>query len=240
MNKERIKGIAIGFILCLTLSTSVMVVANTQTVTREITYGVRVNLNGQLLHFDYDMRPFVMENRTFLPVRAISEALELPVDFDPSTNTVYLGNRFLGQRTPFIQAAPHFDTGGNNSDALFFTSVATVDSVTMSGATYNDALKFSSTTNLAANTRFTLHNLGGQFRILSGYAGRVDGSQMIGATINFIGDGRLLQSYTLQATDMPTPISVFVEGVNQLRIEVTFGETRNIATVNYALVAFLE
>jgi len=44
-----------------------------------------------MMQFDEDMRPFVMEGRTFLSVRALSEALALPVDFDPRTNIVYLG-----------------------------------------------------------------------------------------------------------------------------------------------------
>lgn len=90
MNKERIKGIAIGFILCALFSASVVVFANTQTVVREITYGVRVNLNGGLLQFAEDSRPFVMDYRTFLPVRAIADELGLDVDFNDTTNTVYL------------------------------------------------------------------------------------------------------------------------------------------------------
>jgi len=88
MNKERMKGILTGFILCAILSTSVLVLANT--VTREITYGVRVNLNGQLMQFDDESQPFVMDGRTFLPVRAIADALGLDVSFDADTNTAYL------------------------------------------------------------------------------------------------------------------------------------------------------
>ena len=52
MNKERLKGAAVGFILCAMLSASVITVANTHTVTREITYGVSVMLNGQIVQFD--------------------------------------------------------------------------------------------------------------------------------------------------------------------------------------------
>jgi len=75
------------------LSTTVIVVANTQTVTREITYGVNVMLNGEIVQFDYDSRPFVMNGRTFLPLGTFAELLGLPVDFDPATNTAIVGDR---------------------------------------------------------------------------------------------------------------------------------------------------
>jgi len=58
--------------------------------------------------------------------------------------------------------------------------------------------------------------------MLSGYIGRVDGSGLADATINFTGDGNLLQSFALSASDMPTHISIFVEGITELRIDVEF------------------
>lgn len=174
-----------------------------QTATRNITYGVRVNL---------------------------------PVEFDAGTNTVYLGNRFLGRRTPLTRAAPHFDTSRITS----WSTVTTVDTVTMGGVAHNDALRFGYASNHSTGTIFTLHNLAGQYRVLNGYIGRVDGSAMANATINFIGDGRLLQSYELNATDMPVPVSVFVEDVVQLRVEAVIERNVIAAFVHYAVVAFVE
>ena len=236
MNKERIKGIVIGFILCMALSSTVVVMANTRTETRQITFGIRVNLNGQLLDFDADSQPFVMGGRTFLPVRALADALGLPVDFDSATNTAYLGNRHAGVRTPLNVAAPHFDDGGS-----VWASVAMIDSVSMGGATYQNALRFSvdiGTTFDVSENRFTLHNLNSQYRMLTGFVGRIDGAGMRNATLTFVGDGQVLQSYNLQATEMPIPISVFVEGVTQLRIEMYFPSGR--ARTGYALIAYLE
>ncbi|MCL2355770.1 MAG: NPCBM/NEW2 domain-containing protein [Defluviitaleaceae bacterium] len=231
MNKERIKGGAIGFILCLLLSASVMPVI-AQTATRPVIYGVRVNLNGQLLDFAPDSRPFVSGGRTFLPLRDLAETLGLPVDFDIATNTVYLGDRFAVQprpRTSLRHAAPFFD---RNTDNIRFD-----DTVTMSGVTYNNPLIFRRSSSAAAGVHFSLHNLNGQYRIFSGYMGRADGADMRNATVNILGDGVVLESFDLRATDMPTPFSVFVEGVHQLRIEVRF--TGNGIT-RYAIVGYLE
>jgi len=236
MNKERIKGIVIGFILCAALSSSVIVMANTRTETRQITYGIRVNFNGQLIQFDDDSQPFVMGGRTFLPLRAMADLLGLPVDFDPGTNTAYLGNRHAGVRTPLTQAAPHFDFGGTTGTRNF-TAVAQ-DSVVMGGEIYNNALVLGrgGTSSTGAHG-FTLHNLNGQFRMLTGYIGRMDGENMFNATIRFLGDGQLLESIAVNATDMPRPVSIFVEGITQLRIEIAFDGGR---PVSYALITYLE
>ena len=99
LRKLEIKGFAVG-IMVMALLMPLLVTGDAQTVTRQITYGVRINLNGQLLQFDHDMRPFVMEERTYLSVRAIAEALDLPVDFNPDTNTVYLGERPAEREIP--------------------------------------------------------------------------------------------------------------------------------------------
>ena len=40
--------------------------------------------------------------------------------------------------------------------------------------------------------------------------GRVDESEIVNVTVNFIGDGRTLQTYNLRVADMPVEISVNV------------------------------
>lgn len=39
------------------------------------------------------VEPFIYNGTTYLPVRAVGEALNKPVDWDGSTNTVYIGNK---------------------------------------------------------------------------------------------------------------------------------------------------
>ena len=108
----------------------------------------------------------------------------------------------------------------------------------MAGITHNNVVGFS---NFNFTRAFSLHNLGGQSRMLTGHIGRVDGSHQRNATVNFYGDGTLLQSLDLVATDMPTPISIFVEGVHQLRVEVNFDRrAASGVTSRYSLSAFLE
>jgi len=92
MNKERIKGFILGVLVTAMIFASVIIAAaNSETFTKQITYGINVMVNGEQAEFAEDMRPFVMDNRTFLPLRGIGELLGLPVDYDPETHTAIVG-----------------------------------------------------------------------------------------------------------------------------------------------------
>jgi len=201
-----------------------------------VTYGVRINVNGQEVSFNENARPFLMGNATYVPVREIAMALNLSMDYDRSTSTVYIGNRFLGQRASLHLVAPMIEQP-RNPGSLPVGSVGFVDSVSINGFTHSNALQFYNNVVSVSGTLFAEHNLNRQFRVLSGYIGRVDGSSRLDATFNFFGDGQLLQSYTLNPDNPPQPIELFVEGVTLLRIDVVL---RGWGTPAYALVAYLE
>ena len=88
--KERTKGFFIGFVLALMLSSTTALIANSGVV-REIFFGVNIVLNGNVIEFEEDARPFIIDGRTYLPARAFSEALGIAVDWDETTSTVILG-----------------------------------------------------------------------------------------------------------------------------------------------------
>ena len=80
---------------------------------------VHVALNGVPVTFEYDMRPFIMNDRTFVSVRAIAQLFWLDVDYDEGTHTIILEttnaskimtNRMIcickGTCCEYMQAAP--------------------------------------------------------------------------------------------------------------------------------------
>ena len=79
-----VKGILIGVLVTLLLTSTV---ALATPVTRDLIFGVNVTIDGETLNLAEDSQPFTMDGRTFLPLRAIGEALELIVDWDPATRT---------------------------------------------------------------------------------------------------------------------------------------------------------
>ena len=87
--KQRLQGMVIGsLITVLLLGTTTVVASTTRTI--EIRHGVTVTLDGVPQSFPDDMRPFIAEERTFLPLRAIADMQGLGVEWDASTSTAHL------------------------------------------------------------------------------------------------------------------------------------------------------
>lgn len=79
----------ITMLLIVTCASSA--IATSGAVSKELYYnGISVRLNGQKLDLSGELEPFIINGTTFLPVRAISQALDLSVNWDGQTNEVIL------------------------------------------------------------------------------------------------------------------------------------------------------
>ena len=237
VKKLQIKGFVAGVIVTIMLSGTIMAVA--QTVNRNITFGIRVNLNGQLLQLPADSQPFTMDGRTFLPVRALADAIELPVDFNSATNTVYLGNRFAGQRRPIQEVAPFFNNSGSvgSSWQIFAGTANRGLSSRMGGVEFSETIHFRTANSSGWRDLFTLHNLNAQFRNLTITAGGLDGTPNGTASLIIEGDGVELHRAIINSNALPTVHNVFVEGVRELRIRVV---RESGGSVVYVVQAYVE
>jgi len=88
MTKQRIQGFLAGLLAAILL---IATFAIASPAIREVFYGVNVVVDGVPQDFDADSQPFISDGRTFLPVRAIAEALGVDVNWDGETQTVYIG-----------------------------------------------------------------------------------------------------------------------------------------------------
>lgn len=91
--KKRIISMVLVIVIALTLC--VPAVAATTTKSTSITYrGISIVINGEeIIPCDANrntVEPFVMGGRTYLPLRAICQALGLNVQWDATTNTITL------------------------------------------------------------------------------------------------------------------------------------------------------
>ena len=174
--------------------------------------------------------------------------LGVDVDWDAATWTVHIGGQPQVQPTPIPTppvitqprvstplSSTFYDSGGGTIIDLH--TIQPQDSVAMGGTTYRNAVVFSQRHLDRPMEMFSLHNLNRQYRSLTGYIGRVDGSVMSNATFRIYGDGRLLETYNVNAQDLPKAISVFVEDIRQLRIVAMFSSS---GAVTYAVVGTLE
>ncbi len=94
MLKDKIKGAAAGLFAGILISATV-VGATTGAIKKDLHYNnIQITLDGKTVHpTDANgkyVEPFIIEGTTYLPVRAVSNALGLGVDWDANTNTVKL------------------------------------------------------------------------------------------------------------------------------------------------------
>lgn len=103
------KGFVLGITTCLILS-STLVFANASSVGKQLTAfydGIKIVINGETVQpKDANgniVEPFIVDGTTYLPVRAISEALGKEVSWDGKTSTVYIGaNAQINQPTIWL------------------------------------------------------------------------------------------------------------------------------------------
>jgi hypothetical protein len=188
----------------MAMVSATVVWANPGGVMREVFYDVNIVVNGTAWNPPADMVPFISQGRTFLPVRGIAELFDVPVDWDGSTMTVFVGT--VPHGAPLLQVAPQFEGSGRS-----------VRTINMLGNTYSAIVADNS------GSTWSHHNLNGQFNTITGTIGRIDGSGTRTSSISFIGDGRELASFSIDGNSHPTDISVDVRGVLILRIVMNNG-----------------
>jgi len=222
LKKIQYKSYVAGLLTATIIFASSTVFANTGGVMRELFYGVSINLNGQVLQLADIDRPFIIDGRTFLPVRAISEALDIPIEWHGATRTVYVG--IIPHGAPFWTTVPAFERNGTGN----FT--VGLGSVHMLGQPFANAIHIPTHFN-PGQTLWSNHSLNAQYRTLTGIIGRIDARRET-STISFIGDGRELASFTVDESTLPYEVSVDVSGILVLRIEISGSGGRSIAFAN--------
>ena len=235
--KRRIQAAVFGILTVLLLFGVVNVQAS-DLILRDIEVyegDFKIYLNGsEFIAHDAQnniIKPFAYNGNMFIPAEELARALNMGVNWDGNTNTLYLGH----QRA--LLTALRFYVGNVGTYPWGSSSVGAVENIYLCGVRHSDALVFRSDSETPTNP-FTLHNLQGMYRTLNGIVGRLDDSGAASITLHFIGDGKTLQTVEMSAGDMPKYFSVPVEGVAQLMIQMDFPGVE--MAIDYAIVASLE
>lgn len=160
--------------------------------------------------------PFIYNGTTYLPVRAVSEALGQDVSWDGETSTVYVGKQpegnYLTDIEPYYKP-DYYYTG-------FFDS-RTKTPLKTGGTAYGkiSGAKVHSSDDEAV----VAWNLNGQYQTLSGLVGLDDNDDYnkdLVVEVTFEGDGYPLYTFTLSPGDLPKQVSFSVSGVLQLKARI--------------------
>ena len=228
---KRLQGLFVGVLIGVLL-TGGLVFAKTGTEMIEVTYqNVKLYVDGVLITpKDANgniVEPFVSKGTTYLPVRALSEALGKDVRWDGSTNSVVVG-LMPGNVVYLEDVIQPYQTEGD----YWQTDTSKGTYIPIAGVKYyhgagNGTYGWNGPTDYSVSSGY--YNLNSQYSQLSGMYGPWVGKTWYGndcasaenLKISFFGDGRLIKTLEFKNSDMPKDFSVDLSGVLQLKIELT-------------------
>ncbi|MCI7474160.1 MAG: copper amine oxidase N-terminal domain-containing protein [Clostridiales bacterium] len=155
------------------------------------------------------VEPFASSGTTYLPVRAIGEALGKEVTWDGSTATVYVGD-IPGQESSWMKKLPPYQVSKytkiyDGSDHKAFMAVGgeeIMEGVQMKGSTshalWNTNLKYSSMT-------FTV--------------GHIDGSAELNINLDVYLDGQMYDSYEIKWDEPPKTITIPLNRAANIKLQ---------------------
>lgn len=97
MNKKRLASLGIAAALVVGSFTAGVVAEGTiKEITAQIDYSMKIQLNGKAFSpidstTGKEQKAILYDGRSYLPVRAIAEAFNVPVDYSSANNTIILG-----------------------------------------------------------------------------------------------------------------------------------------------------
>lgn len=201
-----------GVIFTLILVTSINVFA-TGIVRRKIDVvynNIKLVVDGKPVAFGKDsagkqIEPFIHNGTTYLPVRAVGEALGKKVDWDGKTQTVYVGEK-PGEVSYMTEIIEPYQRKG-----FEIYNLNNPKKLSMGGKEYNTGY-------LIENgwSNYAYFNLNSQYKEIEFEIGAAN---TYNDTLDIYLDGKLYKTIEIKGNELPKKISIPVSGVMQLRFE---------------------
>ena len=148
------------------------------------------------------VEPFILNGTTYLPVRAVGNAIGKQVSWDGTSKTVYLGDN-LGQSSYLMDVCPPYESYG------LYTS-----SLKMGGQNYAHGFYLYG----SPDSDYAMFNLNGHYTTLEFDMGHLDGSGMEPGTYEFYLDGQLVKTISMDAEDRVQHVTLPLNHALQMKI----------------------
>ena len=197
----------------------------------DVSTGIRIYVNdSQINPTDSAGNPieaFIYNGTTYLPVRAISDALGTPVQWDGRTQSVYIGKHTSSTPAAYLSQMDYF-----NKDGSWYFDKMSKDNL---GNEHAHSIYISG--NFDGNITYKLN---GQYRRMTAlfYQKYDNRDSKYGATLIISGDGRELWRGSVEGGVNPINIDIDVTGVLELKFDYPSGidgTARNTALGEVAL-----
>ena len=216
MFKQNYKVLIIGLIIGLLFS-NLLVFAESATKQINAVYNnIKIVVDGATVEpkdaSGKVVEPFIVDGTTYLPVRSVAEALGKPVQWDGSTQTVYIGER-PGAAQYMVDICPAYQSGGGYIEYSAKNSGG-VDKFNMGGVTYTNGLLFRN------NSAWAVYNLNSQYKSFTGILCHIDGTANGKGTMRIFFDSVIQKEIEISSDMIPLSLDFNVSGVIQVKIEM--------------------
>ncbi len=213
MLNDKIKGAVAGLLIGTTLTTGLAFAKNGIEAIQAEYSDIKIYMDGVLLSpkdvNGKTVEPFIYDGTTYLPVRAVGEAIGKQVSWDGATSSVYLGER-PGQVTYLTDVM----------DA--FTSKYYEKYTTENGKSFNmGGNKFTNGFVLQYENSEAVFNLNGKYSAVSLDLGHIDGTDNNDAGVQVFIDDRLVEEYEVGYDDVPQKITIPVNNALKIKFSIS-------------------
>ena len=214
--KNTLKGYVIGVLTTIMLIGCVTYAASNTKTIEALYNNIKIYVDGVKIDpkdaNGNAVEPFIYNGTTYLPVRAVSEAIGKTVTWDGSTQSVYLGivpgktQNWMNVCKPY-----EYDHGKEYSanDNKHFV---------MSGNKYTNGFTLDAC--IYDLKSFALFNLNGKYSSLSFNVGHIDGTSKLNGDLNIYLDGNLVKSVPLTHDSGVKNVNIPLNGALHMKIEI--------------------
>ena len=214
--KERLKGMIVGLLIGTAIAGGT-VWAATGMKTIDVMYdNIKIYMDGELVEpkdaNGQTVEPFIYNGTTYLPVRAVGNAIGKEVNWDGVEKVVYLGAKPGNVENWLDVCGPYQYANGEEyrlAENKYFT---------MSGEKYTNGYILSHTT--YSGVAEALYNLNGKYNSISFTVGHIDNTDKKNATLNIYLDGIIEYTTELKYDDVAKNITIPLNGALQMKIEL--------------------
>lgn len=234
---QKIKYFVLGAVMAIIFSALAMPAMGSM-IQKQISVSTGVNIyvdDVKLNPVDSSGRPvdvFVYNGTTYLPVRAVADAVGKPVYWDGKTSSVYLGKHDSSEPSAMLKDLDYFNESKNNGRNIVVTGESFKDNF---GNSYTDYVSYEKNNSSAWRD----YKINGKYSSLKGtivlnYDKRT--TTNIG-NFRVYGDNKLLYSSpSMTAGSDKVDFEVDVTGVLTLRIEFYRENKVRVADMEFAVV----
>ena len=212
MKKKRILAFVLFALFALYLPAAAVEAATTIRNIQASYTGLTIIADGA--EISTEVEPFVSDGVTYVPLRAVAEALDREVTWDEKTNTVYIGA--VPGAESWMKILPPYTVDGSLAYALDGDNER--NSFAVAGQSYNEGvyLEHAETEDSASAIWYTQ----GKYQAITFRVGHVDKSANNDAVVAVYLDGKLLGSMEMTWDTPPKMLRIPLGKSENIRIEV--------------------